>query len=76
MMRTRGAKKKSKHDVERIKSIQKKIEGGSHMNENFTLFTQYRSIVNMSLVLGGKDRQSELVSFVIYCFTVFLASSF
>ena len=24
MMRTRGAKKKSKHDVERIKSIQKK----------------------------------------------------
>ena len=39
------------------------------MNENFTLFTQYRSIVNMSLVLGGKDRQSELVSFVIYCFT-------
>ena len=60
-----GNTKGKKNLKKKIKNLQKKIELKSRANKNFTLFTQYRSIVNLSIACG-KRRESELVSFFLY----------
>ena len=59
-----GNSSKKKNLKKKLKNILKKIESRDSLNKNFTLFTQYRSIVNLSMTCG-KGTESELVSNVI-----------